>query len=89
MLYRYRPTVVSAFKWYYGKKLPQWMGNDCRDQPAGSDRDSEWEAYIMFRDRAGRHLVAQENDWIVKGIRGEFHVYKPDLFEAMFEKVEK
>lgn len=28
------------------------------------------------------------NDWIVKGVRGEFYPVKPDIFEATYEKVE-
>ena len=28
------------------------------------------------------------NDWIIKGIKGEFYPCKPDIFEATYEVVE-
>lgn len=27
------------------------------------------------------------NDWVIKGVRGEFYPCKPDIFEATYEKV--
>ncbi len=34
-------------------------------------------------------MVAQENDWIIKGVKGEFYPCKPDIFEATYERVEE
>ena len=33
-------------------------------------------------------LVASENDFIIKGVKGEFYPCKPDVFEASYDKVE-
>jgi hypothetical protein len=33
-------------------------------------------------------LVAMEDDWIIKGIRGEFYPCKPDIFKLTYEKIE-
>ena len=30
-------------------------------------------------------MTASENDWIIKGIKGEFYPCKPDIFEATYE----
>lgn len=32
-------------------------------------------------------MVATENDWIIKGVKGEFYPCKPDIFEATYEPV--
>jgi len=32
---------------------------------------------------------ANENDWIIKGVKGEFYPCKPDIFEMTYEKVEE
>lgn len=32
-------------------------------------------------------MVVSLNDWIIKGIQGEFYPCKPDIFEATYEKV--
>lgn len=35
----------------------------------------------------GTHLVSP-NDYIIKGIKGEFYPCKPDIFKAVYEKVD-
>ena len=30
-------------------------------------------------------MKVSENDWIIKGIAGEFYPCKPDIFEATYE----
>jgi len=32
-------------------------------------------------------MTASLDDWIIKGIKGEFYPCKPDIFEALYEKV--
>lgn len=34
------------------------------------------------------NMFAQECDYIIKGIKGEFYPCKPDIFEATYEMVE-
>jgi len=33
------------------------------------------------------HHVANEGDWIIKGVKGEFYPCKPDIFEMTYEPV--
>lgn len=33
-------------------------------------------------------MEASLNDWIIRGIKGEFYPCKPDIFEATYELVE-
>ncbi len=33
------------------------------------------------------NMVAQPEDWVVKGIKGEFYPVKPDIFAATYERV--
>lgn len=32
-------------------------------------------------------MTANEGDWIIKGVKGEFYPCKPDIFEQTYEKV--
>ncbi len=32
-------------------------------------------------------MTASENDWIIKGVKGEIYPCKPDIFEATYEVV--
>lgn len=34
-------------------------------------------------------IKANKNDWIIKGIKGEFYPCKPDIFEKTYERVEE
>lgn len=33
-------------------------------------------------------MKAQKNDWIIRGINGEFYPCKPDIFEKTYEKAD-
>lgn len=33
-------------------------------------------------------MLATENDWVIKGIQGEFYPCKPDIFKQTYEPVE-
>ena len=35
------------------------------------------------------HLVASFGDWIIKGVKGEVYLIKPDIFEMTYEKVDE
>jgi len=34
-------------------------------------------------------MMAQEGDWIIKGVKGEFYPCKPDIFAATYEPVDE
>lgn len=33
-------------------------------------------------------MIVSPDDWVIKGLQGEFYPCKPDIFEASYEKVE-
>ena len=32
-------------------------------------------------------MMANENDWIIKGVKGELYPCKPDIFEATYDPI--
>lgn len=34
-------------------------------------------------------MVAQEGDWVIRGVKGELYPCKPDIFEATYEGAER
>lgn len=77
MKFRKKPVVIEAV---------QFNGNfDEIEEFVGGDAE--------FRD--GKLLVAtlegpleaSNNDWIIKGIKGEFYPCKPDIFKATYDQV--
>ena len=47
---------------------------------------AEDSCYIEIKTLEGNHY-ANEGDWIIKGIKGEFYPCKPDIFEQTYEEV--
>ena len=33
------------------------------------------------------NMLAHENDWIIKGVKGEFYPCKPDIFGLTYERI--
>ncbi len=33
------------------------------------------------------HMVADQGDWIIRGVKGELYPCKPDIFDATYEPV--
>ncbi len=80
--YRKKPVVIEAEQ-YDGENyqyLIDWIGDDAvyLDQ-AGN---------LSIRTLEGRLHVTQD-DWIIKGVKGEFYPCKPDIFAATYELVEE
>lgn len=45
------------------------------------------EGGLVIKTLEGEH-IADINDWIIKGIKGEFYPIKPDIFDATYEAIE-
>ena len=91
MKYRNKPVVVEAFQFdgdfndrngnYY---VPEWAVKGLKRE------------YFTFEDSGDLYIYTLEGkmlvnvgDYIIKGIKGEFYPYKPDIFEATYELAEK
>lgn len=76
--YRKIPIVLDAV---------QWTGNNFGDltefmhNAYGVDGEK-----ITIQTLEGV-MTADVGDWIIKGVKGEFYPCKPDIFEAIYEKV--
>ena len=53
--------------------------------------------YPVYKDDSGYHILiptlegnmrANNLDWIIKGINGEYYPCKPDIFEKSYEKAD-
>ena len=81
MKFRKKPVIIEAV---------QWMGQNSGEIQKFTGRDNSFisqEGKMMIKTLEGS-LTATKNDWIIKGIRGEFYPCKPDIFEATYEKVQ-
>lgn len=77
--YKTKPCEIEAIQWT-GKniiELLDWgqgkiLWNDVDD---------------LFIDTLEGRMKASINDYIIKGLRGEFYPCKPDVFEKKYEKI--
>lgn len=93
MKYRKKPFAIEAI---------QWNGNSNKreiDLFVGKELKTELEsetAYVagqgaplfslIIETLEGNHK-AMPNDWIIKGVKGEFYPCKPDIFDLTYEPV--
>ena len=89
--YRKKPVVIEAVQWT-GKNYDEcmnFMGEDCGHKLAYEDYEERCiETGEILIDTPEGRMTASTNDWIIKGIKGEFYPCKPDIFDKTYEKIE-
>ena len=100
MKYRKKPVVIEAvqLRWdtwnevcdFIGvgklsERKPEgcYIGPDGLPMPNGGTSDV---IGLLIPTLEGL-MVARQNDWIIRGIKGELYPCKPDIFEATYEPV--
>lgn len=77
MKFRKKPVVIEAI---------QFQGNfDEIEKFVGGD--AEFRAGELFIATLEGPLRAAPNDWIIRGVKGEFYPCKPDIFAMTYEHV--
>ena len=80
MKYRKKPVVIEAI---------EWTGDNLSELIAfGGSRIIVRDGNILIIPTLEGDLEAQCGDMIIKGIKGELHPCKPDIFNVTYEKVE-
>lgn len=89
MKYRKKPVVIEAFQYdgdfmnqngeYY---VPQWAVE------AHENGTLFFEGPTLKVKTLEGVMVAEVNDYIIKGIKGELYFCKPDIFEATYERID-
>lgn len=82
MKYRKKPVVIEAIRY---RTIRHELDSFC-PFVAWSVEDG-WEIpYIITLE--GRMRV-DKDDWVIKGVKGEFYPCKPDIFELTYEPAEE
>lgn len=82
--FRKKPVVIEAMQFKGNENIDHcraWCGGMV-DSP--NDQHFDWN--IIIHTLEGDHR-ANEGDWIIKGVKGEFYPCKPDIFNATYEAV--
>jgi hypothetical protein len=83
--FRKKPVVIEATQLINNelRSLDDISFSDCRDWRTGRDEKG---LYVIIPTLEG-DMRADNNDWIIKGVQGEYYPCKPDIFEKTYEKV--
>jgi len=90
MKYRKKPVVIEAvqLRWDTWSEMCDFINvGKLTEGKAEGSQDGEKIGLNIPTLEGLMH--ADENDYIIKGIQGEFYPCKPDIFEQTYEKVEE
>lgn len=84
--FRKKPVVIEAVQ----LRWDTW-GEMCDHAGVGKLADGKPEGRVgkdfiqMSIPTLEGLMIAHENDWIIKGVKGEIYPCKPDIFDATYE----
>ena len=89
MKYRKKPVVIEAVQltWNTWGEICEFVGVG-RLEDGKPEGEMEGEMIRLKIPTLEGLMIAGENDWIIKGVTGEFYPCKPDIFEQTYEPVE-
>lgn len=88
MKYRKKPVVIEAIQWTENtSEIKEFCGYKC----SYSVEDAVWQIgkgipheELIIHTLEG-DMKASRNDYIIKGVNGEFYPCKPDIFKKTYE----
>ena len=84
MKYRKKPLEIEAIQ-YTGdnyKEVCDFVGKELKTPLI------QYEPGELIIETLEGNMIASVNDYIIKGLRGEFYPCKPDIFDKSYESVE-
>jgi hypothetical protein len=98
MKYRKKPVIVEAMQWdgteMSGGVIEEWAKGDGETyivellKPYLSEVIAGTGKLRLVTPTLEGYLDASPNDFIIRGVAGEFYPRKPDIFAATYEAVE-
>ena len=83
MKYRKKPVVIEAIQ-FNGENAKEIIAFCETLEQLNAQREGE---NIAIKTLEGT-MIANIDDYIIKGVKGEFYPCKPDIFEQTYEVVE-
>ncbi|WP_121605320.1 hypothetical protein [Virgibacillus sp. Bac332] len=86
MKYRKKPVVIEAIKFDDKTETLVALTEFMNDQPEIVIGYETKKPILKIETLEGT-MTANEGDYIIKGVNGEFYPCKPDIFHQTYEKV--
>ena len=93
MKFRKKPVMVEAIQ-FSGTNFKEIIefsnGKAVKKEVVGSSANGEgypqhYESFYIITPEGG--MLIRLNDWVIRGVKGEFYPCKPDVFGATYEEV--
>jgi hypothetical protein len=92
--FRKKPVVIEAMRWTGDRhrEMFEFLGGKPDEIMSINGKNfyidhQKVKGGLVIKTLEGEH-IANINDWIIKGVKGEFYPCKPDIFEQTYEPVE-
>ena len=91
--YRKKPVVIEAQQWdgsaASATPILEWVGRHggtatYHEHLMDGDEIAHTAPYLRIKTLEGV-IIGSADDWIIKGVQGEFYPCKPDIFAATYE----
>jgi hypothetical protein len=83
--YRKKPVVIEAIQ--YPGFMTSEINNFIGDSLISESKWDNGPVGYFIKTLEGTSYMLDKNDYIIKGIKGEFYPCKPDIFEMTYELV--
>jgi hypothetical protein len=90
MKYRKKPIIIDAIQWdgINFDEIIKFSQNSPNDVfTYGLSKETALESGNIFISTLEGVMTASKNDFIIRGINGEFYPCKPDIFEKTYESL--
>ena len=93
MKYRKKPVVIEAIQWNgcsNRKDIESFVGNKlhaCLESDTAYEVGMGAPTFSLIIQTLEGEMKAMPNDYIIKGVNGEFYPCKPDIFHKTYELV--
>lgn len=88
-----KPVVIEAIQWNGNtnlKEITEFVGQELKAEEfatAAYEAGAGKPYYSLIIETLEGKMKADPNDWIIKGIKGEFYPCKPDIFEKSYDQL--
>ena len=84
--YRKKPVIIEArqFDGTNAAEIAAWCGGKVESATCHGDGPP----YLVVIDTLEGRMVAGRDDYVIRGVKGEFYPCKPDIFAATYEPAE-
>lgn len=87
--YRKKPLVIEAIQWTNKAnnftKILKWSNGKVNSASPLLWQDAD--SFCLQVETMEGIMLARLNDYIIKGVKGEFYPCKPDVFEQTYELI--